>query len=323
MYNDFVNKKQLAGENSLSEYILPSSAFKFDLPNFSLISKERVKRNKAFLKRIHATLDSKNCQPISIEETAAIKIQKLFRGYIGRKKYFDILYESIQKDEDLTKQFQKQQIIESEALIDSYRLERELDDEVVVVRNKIRFLNAKATIIQRAWRKKKGLYKKEHICCLCNDEYFPNLYEYYNKTKLVCFCCKIHKVNGYPNLLEVCTTAVHEENVLEKYKLDNKARATSSLNPNSFFWGYVDRNELGNNVKQEYNPENVTKQTSCENYDEKISNNFVLFQKVLESPKVQMYLKYKNIVSKNAESFYIENLSLQDLNWIIDHLEKT
>ncbi|XP_065661019.1 uncharacterized protein LOC136084621 [Hydra vulgaris] len=267
--------KDLSTDELLSEYLLPRSSLAFDIPNFSELAKERVQRNNLFLNGIRSELE------ISSKDLAAIKIQKVYRGYVGRKKYFGILYESIQKSEILSKQYQEQLAIESEALIDSYRIERELEDNDVVERNKLRFLNANASVIQRVWRKKKrGLAKKEHICCFCNDEYYPSLYEYYSKTRKICFCCEKHKIcHNEIDFSSKLTTMiddsiVYDENIsLTKYTLDEKATKNSFSQISNVLENNFDKNDkLKNYLKDEYSPNFFMVHPSLE-YNDKCKRN--------------------------------------------------
>ena len=167
----------------------------FQLPNLQELQQARHNRNQALFHSLSSTL-YENPKKLTTLEKAAISIQKVFRGYLGRKYYLDVLYDSVFAGEEALKERQEMQVGEGEILIENYRMERDLEEFNDISRNKSRLLNTNAVKIQRAWRekeKKKGVVK-DHMCCTCNEDY-PDLYEYYSETKMICFCCDEHKIN--------------------------------------------------------------------------------------------------------------------------------
>jgi IQ calmodulin-binding motif. len=167
-----------------------------ELPDLEQLKINRYKRNENVLlslKQGPSQIGDYVAGDIE-RNVSALKIQKIFRGYLGRKRYLNILNDIVLESENELMRQQKLQTLEGEILIENYRLEVELEETDDLSRNKSRYHHANAAIIQRAWResRRNNLCEKEHICCDCNDE-FPDLFEYYSETKTLCFCCDFHR----------------------------------------------------------------------------------------------------------------------------------
>ncbi|XP_070539372.1 IQCJ-SCHIP1 readthrough transcript protein-like isoform X2 [Ptychodera flava] len=89
---------------------------------------------------------------LSKEEKAAICIQCHFRGYLGRKKYLELLYEQFNQEEEMRMQRTLKQVEEGELLVENHKLEVEFDDNTSIRRNRSRYYITKVITIQRAWR---------------------------------------------------------------------------------------------------------------------------------------------------------------------------
>ena len=166
----------------------------FQVPDIRQLKRDRKKRDLNLFKNIDAKSPSNFNLTPNDRERAAIMIQKLFRGYMGRKEYIDRLYNDVLLEEEKLHEQQEMQVQEGELLIENYKIERDLDDDDQICKNKSRLLNSNAVLIQRAWRDHNKSNNKDHICCTCNDDY-PDLFEYYNQTKTICFCCEEHRLN--------------------------------------------------------------------------------------------------------------------------------
>lgn len=176
-----------------TEFNLLDEAFidtDLQIPDFNKLKQDRQQRNATILKEFE--INEHESSISVIENNAAMKIQRLFRGFLGRKKYVDVLYESVLVGEENLLKKQQQQVQDGEILIENYRIERELEETDSVSRNRTRLFNANAAIIQRAWREHKNVFPKDHICCACEDDY-PDLYDYYSRTETICFCCEKHR----------------------------------------------------------------------------------------------------------------------------------
>ncbi|XP_061192982.1 uveal autoantigen with coiled-coil domains and ankyrin repeats-like isoform X2 [Saccostrea echinata] len=92
------------------------------------------------------------CKPNSQTEKAAVTIQKYARGYLGRKKYVELLCDQFEKDQSIMQLKIKEQVEEGELLVENHRLEVLLDDNLTRRRNKSRQYITDIITIQRAWR---------------------------------------------------------------------------------------------------------------------------------------------------------------------------
>lgn len=175
--------------------LIPNIVIKFELPNFTQLREERKQRISSLLSRVQ----NASLYDSELHNLAAVQVQKVFRGYLDRKRYLDKLYESVKKGEEELHQQQLLQVAEGEILVENYKMEQDLIDTDDISRNQTRLRNSSASTIQRAWRQLHAYKQKQHMCCSCRDEY-PDIYEYYNETKEICFCCDYHKEN--PDLIE-------------------------------------------------------------------------------------------------------------------------
>ena len=175
----------------------------FSLPDLNKLKADRNERNENFLSKYELHHDTCGNYKNARLNTAAITIQRVVRGFFGRKRYLDVLYEAVLIGEDELHQQQERQQLEGEILIESYRIEREIEENDDVTRNRTRFHHANATKIQRVWRKKYGSNpNKEHVCCSCVDD-FPELYDYYKGNNSICFCCEEHRLLSNAQRLEL------------------------------------------------------------------------------------------------------------------------
>ena len=186
----------------------------FTLPDINKLKTERNQRNENFLSRYdlhHIIYENYEEEQLN---NAAINIQRVVRGFLGRRKYLDLLYEAVLVGEDQLYQQQEQQQLEGEILIESYRIQREIEDDEDVTRNRTRFHHANATKIQRAWRERWGTKnnsnKEQHVCCSCVDN-FPDLYDYYTGNNTICFCCDEHRILSNAQRLELLVEEDFEE----------------------------------------------------------------------------------------------------------------
>lgn len=92
------------------------------------------------------------CKPNSQTEKAALTIQKYARGYLGRKKYVELLCDQFEKDQSIMQLKIQEQVEEGELLVENHRLEVLLDDNRTRRRNKSRHYINDIITIQRAWR---------------------------------------------------------------------------------------------------------------------------------------------------------------------------
>ena len=89
----------------------------------------------------------------SLKETSAITLQRIARGIIDRKIYADLLFENFEKEEQERERMKQLQLKEGEALLHSIGIEKQMQDDRLVWRNRCAVNNHKAVIIQRFYRK--------------------------------------------------------------------------------------------------------------------------------------------------------------------------
>lgn len=127
-------------------------------PDYDAVRKERFQRNQNVMKRFNAhianaTVYSNELVTHSIEENAAIFIQKHVRGFLAQRKYIEMLVEQFEKEEKLRREKTLEQVEEAKLLIENHQLEVQFEDYNVIRRNKAQRLAYYVIIIQRAWRK--------------------------------------------------------------------------------------------------------------------------------------------------------------------------
>ena len=204
----------------------------YTLPDLQKLKTERQKRNADFLLSIKLCDNSVNetdRDNILELNVAAITIQKIVRGFLGRRRYLDVLYEAVLASENDLHQQEQRQKLEGEILVESYRIEREIEDNENVTRNRTRFQHDSATKIQRAWREhyhdssSKNTNKEHHVCCSCVDN-FPDLYDYYTGNDAICFCCDQHRLLSNSERLELL---LYDDTIVQE-GLDNDIESFGS-----------------------------------------------------------------------------------------------
>ena len=124
----------------------------------SRIRSERIKRNADFMENISSEKsNSIKHQPITKEDAAATTIQKCYRGFLGRKIYFNKLQCKLEEEESERRLKQLQQIEEGELLVQTHVLEVEWATELLAIKYRKHRKQHHAIVIQRAWRKYRKL----------------------------------------------------------------------------------------------------------------------------------------------------------------------
>ncbi|XP_065840911.1 IQCJ-SCHIP1 readthrough transcript protein-like isoform X2 [Oscarella lobularis] len=129
-------------------------------PDYEALRRSCHDRTKKALKAVDASLAEK-VMPENAESTtnrreaAAILIQAHYRGHLGRKEHVRRLYEQFEREEKARLEKQRAQVEEGQVLIETNRLEREVEEDRVCRRNRQLRLVAYAIRIQRAWRRYK------------------------------------------------------------------------------------------------------------------------------------------------------------------------
>ena len=132
-----------------TEKILASSVYKNDLDN----------NNRKFTK----------------EEIAAIKIQSIIRGVIGRKLYLSELFKQFEREEQNRLYLTKYQVEEGELLIRENNAKKNLHDAKLINRNRRAVMEYNVRLIQKCCRKwlkrisRNRYKKKEEVEANTND----------------------------------------------------------------------------------------------------------------------------------------------------------
>ncbi|VDI41779.1 Hypothetical predicted protein [Mytilus galloprovincialis] len=136
-------------------------------PDLEQLRHDRLERNievmKAFNPAITKALFPGEKKKENYLEHCATCIQRHFRGYQGRKKYVDLLYQQFSQQEQ--ERFEKimQQTEEGELLVENHQLEVLLDDNTTTRRNRARKYISHVITIQRAWRRYCNAKDKKQI----------------------------------------------------------------------------------------------------------------------------------------------------------------
>ena len=279
-------------ESSLSE--ATNFDLNFNIPDLRKLKIERHARNYSLLNNINKSLcenyPASYAEQLSLQDVAAIKIQKVFRGYLGRKYYLNILYEAVLTSEESLYKQQELQVRDGELIIENYKMERELEDRSDIDRNKSRLLNTNAITIQRLWREKRNSKHKDHICCPCHETY-PDLYEYYNHTEVICFCCDDHRINGYN---EGMLSFPNDEYIYDSFENISDEGNEGSILPSITDWSRIESVlffENGNNNDDNMdnsNEDDILKLNSSNETDLQLT--FVdSYEGKLTNPNVEIY----------------------------------
>ena len=125
---------------------------------------ERMKRTYSILQNYNANLADevfKNFrQKDDIKTLSAIKIQKVYKGYLARKLYQEMLYNNYLEEEE--KNFNKEKLRMEEGLImlENFRLEEKIKEKQFLLKQKDIEKNWAATVIQRRYRDYKKMNGK-------------------------------------------------------------------------------------------------------------------------------------------------------------------
>lgn len=94
---------------------------------------------------------------MSARDRAAVKIQKVYKGWKARKQYLDLLYAQYEEEEERTREAELRRMEEGMLLLDTIQLQQTLKDRQFLQRQHALERTHAATLIQRAYRRHKGL----------------------------------------------------------------------------------------------------------------------------------------------------------------------
>ncbi|CAH1782272.1 unnamed protein product, partial [Owenia fusiformis] len=143
------------------------SGITIDTPDYAQIRQDRMDRNRETMKALNLMIakdiipqdracsglhNNTNNDTRTREDRAATCIQRHYRGHLGRQQYINKLYEKFEKEEALRHMKMLDQLEEGELLVESHRLEVQIEDDITLRKNKARKREADIITIQRAWR---------------------------------------------------------------------------------------------------------------------------------------------------------------------------
>ncbi len=94
---------------------------------------------------------------MSARDRAAVKIQKVYKGWKARKQYLDLLYAQYEEEEERTRETELRRMEEGMLLLDTIQLQQTLKDRQFLQRQHTLERTHAATLIQRAYRRHRGL----------------------------------------------------------------------------------------------------------------------------------------------------------------------
>lgn len=302
--------------------------FSFNIPDITKLKQDRKLRNNSCIKKIeeHAILPDEKTEKLSLQDHAAIKIQKVFRGYIGRKLYNQTLYNAVLNDEESFYKYRDLQVKEGEILIANYKMKHELEDTDDLDRNRFRLMNNNAIVLQRFWRKKhKYKYKqKDHICCPCHEDY-PDLYEYYEQTEVICFCCDEHRLTGYveDEYFSIPTYVNDSGKMTDWFKtalkngsnLDNNDNFISDLENGIKLASFEDRLLASNNYNMNVIPSHESNSDELEPFKE--STRILKSLEIHEESENKIEKSFSNGTNTNN----LHEMNLAELHGLVQILE--
>ncbi|CAG9324522.1 unnamed protein product [Blepharisma stoltei] len=122
---------------------------------------ERMRRTYMILQKYNSYLAdevfNQKKKKKDIYTRSAIKIQSLYRGFRDRKIYKDKLYEKYWEETEKSRAKELKMMEEELIIMENYELEEQIKEKKFLEKQKELEKNWAATVIQRTWRKNKGL----------------------------------------------------------------------------------------------------------------------------------------------------------------------
>ncbi|CAC5421582.1 unnamed protein product [Mytilus coruscus] len=167
-FKKHTKKEKGPGENTATYPRLNTeSDTTLEKPDLEQLRHDRLERNievmKAFNPAITKELFPGEKKEENYLEHCATCIQRHFRGYQGRKKYVELLYQQFSQQEQERFERIMQQTEEGELLVENHQLEVLLDDNTTTRRNRARKYISQVITIQRAWRRYCNAKDKKQI----------------------------------------------------------------------------------------------------------------------------------------------------------------
>lgn len=122
---------------------------------------ERMKRTYDILQCYNSNLADEVFQNFKPKDdiycSSAIKIQKIFKGFVARKMFKDLLYNHYIEEEERAFNQEKLRMEEGLIMLENIELEEKIKEKQFLIRQKELERNWAATVIQRRYRTFKSL----------------------------------------------------------------------------------------------------------------------------------------------------------------------
>lgn len=96
------------------------------------------------------------------QNSSAVKIQKVFKGYLARKVYQELLYDNYMREEEKALERERMRMEEGMIMLENVRLEENIKEKQFLLRQKELEKNWAATVIQRRYRNFKELRREKN-----------------------------------------------------------------------------------------------------------------------------------------------------------------
>ena len=120
---------------------------------------ERMKRTYDILQSFNANLADevfKNFrQKDDVKSASAVKIQKVYKGYLARKQYQEMLYNHYIEEEERERKKEKLRMEEGLLMLENINLEEKIKEKQFLLKQRELEKNWAATVIQRRFRNHK------------------------------------------------------------------------------------------------------------------------------------------------------------------------